>query len=222
MRWESAANLFSNLGTWMQLTVQNLLVLQLTGSAATTGPSLSAQAAPGLLLGLAGGTAVDAWQRKLTAAVCQAVLGLVAFVTAGLVAFHLLSVPVLLGLAALTGMIATVEGPATSLLGNDLVAEEDVPSAIALGSVVHDVGRSPGPRWPGWRSRRSAPRPPTPSTGCPSCASPRSSRSFAWCGTPNGRRPAPRPRRATRRDPGPGARAGLAFFLGRRTWSRRR
>ena len=36
MRWESAANLFSNLGTWMQLTVQNLLVLQLTGSAATT------------------------------------------------------------------------------------------------------------------------------------------------------------------------------------------
>ena len=69
MRWWSAANLCSNLGTWMQLTVQNLLVLHMTGSAAMTGLSLSVQAAPGLLVGLLGGAAVDAWPRKLTAAV---------------------------------------------------------------------------------------------------------------------------------------------------------
>lgn len=144
MRWWSAANLLSNLGTWMQLTVQNLLVLQLTGSAAATGLSLAVQAAPGLLLGLVGGAAVDAWPRKLTAAVSQAVLGLVAFSTAGLVAFHLLNVPVLLALSAITGTIATIDGPATSLLGNDLVHEKDVPSAIALGSVVHGVGRLAG------------------------------------------------------------------------------
>ncbi|GAA3028867.1 MFS transporter [Streptomyces olivoverticillatus] len=144
MRWWSAANLVSNLGTWMQLTVQNLLVLQLTGSAAATGLSLSVQAAPGLLFGLLGGAAVDAWPRKLTAAVSQAVLALVAFTTAALVAFGMLSVPVLMALAAVTGLIATVEAPATALLGNDLVPEEDVPSAIALGSVVHSVGRLAG------------------------------------------------------------------------------
>ncbi|MFI9722041.1 MFS transporter [Streptomyces sp. NPDC052396] len=144
MRWWSAANLMSNLGTWMQLTVQNLLVLQLTGSAAATGLSLSVQAAPGLLFGLLGGAAVDRWPRKLTAAVSQAALGLVAFATAGLVAFGMLSVPLLLVLSAITGLIATVDGPATSLLGNDLVPEEDVPSAIALGSVVHSVGRLAG------------------------------------------------------------------------------
>ncbi|AEW97878.1 MULTISPECIES: MFS transporter [Streptomycetaceae] len=144
MRWWSAANLFSNLGTWMQLTVQNLLVLQLTGSAAATGVSLAVQAAPGLLLGLVGGAAVDAWPRKLTAAVSQAVLAAVAFTTAGLVTFHLLTVPLLLVLSAVTGTIATVDGPATSLLGNDLVRREDVPSAIALGSVVHSVGRLAG------------------------------------------------------------------------------
>ncbi|MBZ4323978.1 MFS transporter [Streptomyces sp. SCA2-4] len=144
MRWWSAANLVSNLGTWMQLTVQNLLVLQLTGSAAATGLSLSVQAAPGLLFGLLGGAVVDRLPRKLTAAVSQALLAAVAFTTAVLVGCGMLTVPVLMGLAAVTGLIATVDGPATSLLGNDLVPEKDVPSAIALGSVVHSVGRLAG------------------------------------------------------------------------------
>ncbi|MET7933194.1 MFS transporter [Streptomyces sp. NPDC005322] len=141
MRWWSAANLVSNIGTWMQLTVQNLLVLHITGSAAATGLSLSVQAAPGLLLGVLGGAAVDAWPRKVTAVVSQAALGLVAFTTAALVAFDLLNMVSLMALAAVTGLIATVDAPACSLLGNDLVPTKDVPSAIALGSVVHSAGR---------------------------------------------------------------------------------
>ncbi|MER7398943.1 MFS transporter [Streptomyces sp. NPDC000151] len=144
MRWWSVANLVSNAGTWMQLTVQNLLVLQLTGSAAATGLSLSVQAGPGLLMGLFGGAAVDRWPRKLTAAVSQAVLGLVAFSTAFLVATDQLNYGVLMALSAVTGLIATVDGPATALLGNDLVRREDVPSAIAVGSLVHSVGRLGG------------------------------------------------------------------------------
>ncbi|MEU5835182.1 MFS transporter [Streptomyces diacarni] len=141
MRWWSAANLVSNVGTWMQLTVQNLLVLQLTGSAATTGLSLAVQAAPGLLLSLVGGSLVDSWPRKLTASVSQALLGLVGFATAAFVATGMLTVPLLMVLAAVTGSIATVDNPACSLLGNDLVKRKDVPSAIALGSVVHSAGR---------------------------------------------------------------------------------
>ncbi|SED00727.1 MFS transporter [Streptomyces melanosporofaciens] len=141
MRWWSAANLVSNVGTWMQLTVQNLLVLHITGSAATTGVSLAVQAAPGLLLGLVGGAAVDAWPRKLTAAVSQVALAAIAFTTAVLVAFDLLDVAALMVLSALTGLVATVEGPACALLGNELVPVRDVSSAIALGSVVHSAGR---------------------------------------------------------------------------------
>nr|WP_262698142.1 MFS transporter [Streptomyces sp. NEAU-383] len=141
MRWWSAANLVSNVGTWMQLTVQNLLVLHITGSAATTGVSLAVQAAPGLLLGLVGGAAVDAWPRKLTAAVSQVALAAIAFTTAALVAFDMLGVAALMILAALTGLVATVEGPACALFGNELVPVRDVSSAIALGSVVHSSGR---------------------------------------------------------------------------------
>ncbi|MFD5102842.1 MFS transporter [Streptomyces albidochromogenes] len=144
MRWWSVANFVSNAGTWMQLTVQNLLVLQITGSAAATGLSMSVQAAPGLLMSLAGGAAVDRWPRKLTAAVSQGLLGAVAFLTAVLVATDQLNLAILMTLAAVTGIVATVDGPACSLLGNDLVRTEDVPSAIGVGSLVHNAGRLAG------------------------------------------------------------------------------
>ncbi|WP_437051683.1 MFS transporter [Streptomyces sp. enrichment culture] len=144
MRWWSVANFVSNAGTWMQLTVQNLLVLQITGSAAATGLSMSVQAAPALLISVFGGAAVDRWPRKLTAAVSQALLGTVAFVTALLVALDRIDVTSLMVLAAVTGIIATVDGPACSLLGNDLVPVRDVPSAIGVGALVHQAGRLTG------------------------------------------------------------------------------
>ncbi|MEU0055773.1 MFS transporter [Streptomyces sp. NPDC006334] len=144
MRWWSVANLLSNTGTWMQLTVQNLLVLQITGSAAATGLSMSVQAAPALFMSVLGGAAVDRWPRKLTAAVSQALLGAVAFTTAVLVALDRLDMTSLMVLAAVTGTIATVDGPACALLGNDLVPVEDVPSAIGVGALVHNAGRLAG------------------------------------------------------------------------------
>ncbi|WP_320780693.1 MFS transporter [Streptomyces sp. CRN 30] len=144
MRWWSVANFVSNAGTWMQLTVQNLLVLQITGSAAATGLSMSVQAAPALLISVFGGAAVDRWPRRLTAAVSQALLGAVAFTTAVLVALDRLDMTSLMVLAAVTGVIATVDGPACSLLGNDLVPAEDVPSAIGVGALVHQAGRLTG------------------------------------------------------------------------------
>jgi MFS family permease len=144
MRWWSVANFVSNAGTWMQLTVQNLLVLQITGSAAATGLSMSVQAAPALLMSLAGGAVVDRWPRKVTASVSQLLLGTVAFVTAVLVALDRLDLTSLLALAAVTGTIATVDAPACALLGNDLVPERDVPSAIGVGALVHSAGRLVG------------------------------------------------------------------------------
>ncbi|MFE9443596.1 MFS transporter [Streptomyces sp. NPDC006602] len=144
MRWWSVANFVSNAGTWMQLTVQNLLVLQITGSAAATGLSMSVQAAPALFMSLLGGAAVDRWPLKLTAAVSQALLGAVAFTTAVLVALDRLDMTSLMVLAAVTGAIATVDGPACALLGNDLVPVADVPSAIGVGALVHNAGRLAG------------------------------------------------------------------------------
>jgi hypothetical protein len=87
MRLWVAANTLSNAGAWMQLVAQNLLVLRLTGSVAITGLSLSVQALPGVLLGVAGGALVDRWPRRLTAAIGQLAMATIAFATAGLAAF---------------------------------------------------------------------------------------------------------------------------------------
>ncbi|MEU7470163.1 MFS transporter [Streptomyces sp. NPDC044984] len=144
MRWWSVANFVSNAGTWMQLTVQNLLVLQITGSAAATGLSMSVQAAPALLMSVLGGAAVDRWPRKLTAAVSQALLAVIAFTTATLVALDRLDMTSLMVLAAVTGVVATVDNPACALLGNDLVPAEDVPSAIGVGALMFNAGRLAG------------------------------------------------------------------------------
>lgn len=141
MRLWTAANLLSNAGTWMQMVAQNLLVLQLTGSAAMTGLSLSAQAAPGLFLGVLGGTIADRFPRRLVAGLGQLGLALIAFTTAFLAAHDLLSVGVLMAMGVLSGVIATADGPACSLLGNELVPRRDVSSAIAVGGLAANVGR---------------------------------------------------------------------------------
>ncbi|MEU7057945.1 MFS transporter [Streptomyces sp. NPDC046197] len=217
MRWWSAANLVSNAGTWMQLTAQNLLVLHLTGSAAATGLSLSAQAAPGLLLGLAGGAAVDAWPRRLTATVSQALLALVGFVTAGLVVTDRLTVPVLMVLAAVTGLVATVDGPACALLGNDLVPRQDVPSSIALGSVVSGAGRVGGTALAGivvsWWGPAAAYAANGLSFLAVAAVIPFLRPHPAAAREP--RAAAPRPRTAAPARRGTGARDGLGFFLSR-------
>ncbi|MCW2820329.1 MAG: transporter [Marmoricola sp.] len=144
MRLWTAVNVLSNAGTWMQMVAQNLLVLQLTGSAMMTGLSLSAQAAPGLLFGFLGGAIADKYPRRLVATVGQIALAAVAFVTASLAALDLLSVVVVMLLGVLSGVIATADGPACTLLGNELVPREDVSSAIAVGSVASNVGRLAG------------------------------------------------------------------------------
>src|SRR5215207_30332 len=138
------ANTVSNAGAWMQLVAQNLLILKLTGSIALAGLSLSIQAVPGLLLGVSGGALVDRWPRRLTAGLGQVGMATIAFATAALAALGLLNVPLLLVLGLLTGLVATVDGPASTLLGNDLVPRRDVPSAIAVGSVAGNVGRLAG------------------------------------------------------------------------------
>jgi MFS family permease len=141
MRIWTYANVLGTAGTWMQLVAQNVLVFQLTGSPAAAGLSVAAQAAPTLLLGVRGGALVDRLPLRVTALAGQVILSGLAFGTAGLAMLDLLSVPVLVALGAVGGLVATVEAPACVLLGNDLVDREDVPSAIAVGSVVGNVGR---------------------------------------------------------------------------------
>lgn len=135
MRWWSVANFVSNAGTWMQFTVQNLLALQITGSAAT-GLSMSVRAAPALLMSVLGGAAADRWPRKPTAAVSQALLAVIAFATATLVALDRLDMTSLMVPAAVTGMVATVDNQRGDVLraaGAEVVHARDGGARVEQG-----------------------------------------------------------------------------------------
>jgi MFS family permease len=140
----SVANLVSNIGTWLQLVAQNVLVLQLTGSAALAGVCATASAAPALLLSPLGGALVDRWSKRVVAGAGQALLGLVAAVTAVLAWQDALSPAALIALALVSGSVAAIDAPAAALLGNELVVPEDVPSAISVGQVITTIGRVGG------------------------------------------------------------------------------
>jgi MFS family permease len=142
-RW-AVANLVSTMGSWLQIVAQNLLVLTLTGSPVLAGVSVAASAVPSLLLGPVGGALADRWPRRAVAAICQTLLAVIAATTGVLAATGALSVPVLIGLSVASGVVGTLNGPATALLGNELVAPDDVPSAISIGSVTFNVGRVAG------------------------------------------------------------------------------
>jgi MFS family permease len=132
------------MGAWLQIVAQNLLVLTLTGSPALAGVSTAASAVPSLLLGPLGGALADRWPRRVIASIGQTLLALIAAATGLLAATGALSVPALIGLSVASGIVGTVNGPASALLGNELVAPDDVPSAISIGSVTFNVGRVAG------------------------------------------------------------------------------
>lgn len=142
-RW-AIANLVSTTGAWLQIVAQNLLVLTLTGSPVLAGVSAAASAVPSLLLGPVGGALADRWPRRVVAAIGQTLLAVIAVTTGLLAATGTLSVPALIALSVASGIVGTLNGPATALLGNELVAPEDVPSAISIGSVTFNVGRVAG------------------------------------------------------------------------------
>jgi MFS family permease len=132
------------MGSWLQIVAQNLLVLTMTGSPVLAGVSVAASAVPSLLLGPVGGALADRWPRRVVAAVGQTLLAVIAAVTALLAATGALSVPALIALSVAAGVVSTMNGPASALLGNELVAPDDVPSAISIGSVTFNVGRVAG------------------------------------------------------------------------------
>lgn len=132
------------IGTWLQIAAQGWLVLQLGGSGTALGLTVSLQALPGLLLGPWAGSLADRVSRRDIVLVSQLVLVALALVQAGLAWSGHLSAWTLLAIAPLTGIVLAVESPAQGALGASLVPDEDLPNALALGSITHSLGRIAG------------------------------------------------------------------------------
>jgi len=144
--WASGA-LVSNIGTWMQRTAQDWLVL--TGlthhSAAAVGIVMGLQFGPQLLfLPLSGYAADHLDQRKLLMAT-QATLGTLALVPGVLTVTGVVQLWHVYVFAFLFGCTTAFDGPVRQTFVSRLVADGDLSNAVALNSTSFNAARMVGP-----------------------------------------------------------------------------
>ncbi|WP_397454302.1 MFS transporter [Pseudomonas lurida] len=144
--WAAGA-LVSNIGTWMQRTAQDWLVLtQLTAhNAAAVGIVMSLQFGPQLLLLPWTGFAADHYDQRKLLIVTQAVMGLLALtlgvftITAFVELWHVYV------FAFLSGCASAFDAPVRQIFVAELVGEKDLSNAIALNSTSFNMARMIGP-----------------------------------------------------------------------------
>ena len=137
--------LTSLIGTWMQSVAQGWLVLKLTNSAFALGLVSFAGYIPVLVVTLFAGVVVDHVDRRRLIIGTQILLMISAFVLAGLSWFGVVRVEQVIILAAFNGLVSAFDMPGRQAFVVDMVGREDLPSAIALNSMIFNGARVIGP-----------------------------------------------------------------------------
>jgi MFS family permease len=158
--------LFSLLGSWVQITAQQWLVLLLTAPGGLANAALteavqsdartqaanaalalvSALGAMPMLLGaLWGGSIADRFPKRRIVLIALAVQGLLALGMSGLIATNHVTVPIVMIFAVLLGLTNVFEIPARQAFIVEMVGKKDLPNAIALQSTLFNAARAIGP-----------------------------------------------------------------------------
>ncbi|HSY23039.1 MAG TPA: MFS transporter [Polyangiaceae bacterium] len=137
----------SNVGTWMQRTAQDWIVLtELTHRNATSvGVVMALQFAPQLLLLPWTGYVADHFDRRKLLVTTQASMGLSALLLGVLCVTGRVELWHVYALAFLLGCAAAFDAPARHTFMGDLVGDADLPNAVALNSTSFSVARMVGP-----------------------------------------------------------------------------
>jgi len=137
----------SNIGTWVQRTAQDWLVLTVLThhSASAVGLVMALQFGPQFLLLPWTGFAADHMdQRKLLIAT-QAVMGVLALALGMLTVTGLVQLWHVYVFAFLFGSAAAFDAPVRQVFVTQLVGEADIPNAVALNSTSFNAARMIGP-----------------------------------------------------------------------------
>ena len=135
----------SLLGTWMQRTAQLWLVYSITKSPFLLGILGVFQFGPMLLFSLFAGSLVDRFPKRTLLIITQTILMLQAFVLAFLVwAGHVRYWHILV-LAALMGLVNTIDMPTRQSFIMELVGKADLLSGVALNSAIVNLAKILGP-----------------------------------------------------------------------------
>lgn len=137
--------LVSNSGTWLQNITLPYVLLQITGQATWAGIAVFASLFPAVLLGPIAGNVADRFDRRTVLIVGQsfgaiAALGLWATYASGQ-----REPALIVGVAAIGGVINSFTIPAWQSFIPLLVPVEDLPSAITMNSLQFNAARAIGP-----------------------------------------------------------------------------
>ncbi len=140
-----AAQIVSNIGTWVQITVENWLVLQLSHSGLAVGVTNALQFGPSVVLGLYGGVIADTHDRRRLLMITQTCLGLIAVAVGLLAGIGIIRVWIIWFAAGALGLVTCFDRPALQSFVKDLVGVADLPNAVAWSNAISATGRMVGP-----------------------------------------------------------------------------
>ncbi|QGZ59318.1 MFS transporter [Paraburkholderia acidiphila] len=143
----SAGALVSNVGTWMQRTAQDWLVL--TGlthhSAAAVGIVMGLQFGPQMLFMPWSGFAADHFDQRKLLMLTQALLGALAIALGVLTVTGLVQLWQVYVFAFLFGCTTAFDSPVRQTFVSELVGDADLSNAVALNSTSFNAARMIGP-----------------------------------------------------------------------------
>ncbi len=140
-----AGSVISVPGTWMQMTAQAWIVLELTGSPLALAVVTSLQFLPVMLLSLIGGALADRFPRRRLMILTQTLGATQATVLGILCATGTISIWHIYLLAMSLGVINALDAPLRQAFLGELVPPIYLPNAIAMGSLAQNLGRIVGP-----------------------------------------------------------------------------
>jgi MFS family permease len=135
----------SQVGNWMTLVTQTLLVYRLTGSGVALGVLAAAQFGPVLLLGPWAGLIADRSDKRRLLLVVQSVAMLQSFALAALAFSGSPPVAAIYALAAIGGVTVAFDNPARRSFVVEMVPASDVPNAVGLNTAMMTASRVVGP-----------------------------------------------------------------------------
>ena len=137
--------LISLVGTWMQTVAQSWLVYRMTNSAFLLGAVGFSSQIPVFLVAPIGGIVADRVNRQHVVIATQTASMILAGILAGLTLAHRITVPEIIVLSALLGVVNAFDIPARQAFLIDMVGREDLMNAIALNSSMFNGARIIGP-----------------------------------------------------------------------------
>jgi MFS family permease len=137
--------LVSQVGNWLTLIAQTLLVLHLTDSGVAVGLLAAFQFVPVLVIGAWAGLVADRSDKRSLLLGIQVFAMAQSFVLAALAVMDEPPVAAIYVVAAFGGVAMAFDNPARRSLVVELVPEEDVPNAVSLNSALMTSARVVGP-----------------------------------------------------------------------------